>query len=238
MKKSTANRRGFINKLGKSIAVGASVGLIAPAKILASSENISAKLFATWLHGNDGKMEGVFHNGKDAKGLGSKFADKIRKAATAGFARSSQMAGMPGHTIKLPGSAAATMLPTSGGAQFTIWDRGTKSKAKNGSFWVHYAIPTPLIVNGVRAKAAQVLVKCASTDANFFIDQVELWDANKRILQKSGLKLWGNDKMHRLALKAQKPVMHGLCVSVRVNGNRVSADRIFEISGVGIDLFV
>lgn len=233
------NRRGFIDKLIKSSALVTMAGLLLPNKIFANkTKNSTANIYAMWTHGSDGKMEGVFHSGKDTVSLATKMFNKMKTFHSAGYFRGAGRGrGMPGSSIYLGGAAAATMIPTSGGGQFTIWDSGSKSKAKNGEFWIHYAIPTPVIANSVRVKASKILIKCASTDANFYISDIELWDANKRIYNKNNQKLWGPDKMHAFSFgNSPRTVLYGLCLSLKIKGERVSADRILEISGVGVDL--
>ena len=231
------NRRRFLNKLIKGAAFG-TLGVLFTNKLAASNNtNNLANIFAMWTHGSEGKMEGVFHDGKDAVTFGDKLLGKIRAPLTAGYLRGvTKGIKFPGNTISIPGEAAVTMVSTSGGAIFTIWDSGTKAKSKNGAFWVHFTIPTPVIANSVRVKVSKILVKCASTNINFYISDVELWDANVRIYNKENQKLWGPDTMHAFPFGSPRTVKYGLCVSLKIVGERVSADQILEISGVGVDL--
>ncbi len=232
------NRRSFINKLLKGVALGTAASLLVPNKLMANTkENSVANVYAMWTHGSEGKMEGVFHDGKDTVSFGDKLFNKVRGAFTAGYLRIEKNTRFPGNSIALTGAAAATMAPTSGGALFTIWDKGTKKNNKNAEFWVHYTLPTPAIANSVRVKVSKILVKCASTNSNFYITDVELWDANKRLYNKGNLKLWGPDKMHIFPFAGNNnTVRYGLCLSLKIKGDRVSADQILEISGVGVDL--
>jgi hypothetical protein len=231
-------RRSFIDKLVKGFALGTAASLLMPNKIHAGNpDNPIANIYAMWTHGSEGKMEGVFHDGRDQESIGDKMANKFRSALTAGYLRGGPSTRFPGNTISLTGAAAASMASTSGGSLFRIWDSGTKSKPKSGEFWVHYTIPTPSIANNVRCKVSKILVKCASTDANFYIADVELWDANLRLYNKGNLKLWGPDKMHSFPFAGNNnTVRYGLCISLKITGANVTADQLFEISGVGVDL--
>ena len=231
------NRRNFLDKATKGLVLGTAAALL-PATAIAATPSSGgfAGVYALWTHGNSGRMEGSFHNGKDASSITAKIVNKMRPLRRIGILKSGSGAGVPGDTIRLPGSTAATLIPTSAGAQFTIWDRGSKSKAKNGEFWVHYAIPSPIIVDSKRVTANKLLVKSTSTEAKFYINELEVWDANQRIFLKQGLKLWGPDKMHGFTIPNPKTVLFGLCVSIKIKGERVAADSILEISGVGIDL--
>ncbi len=232
-------RRNFINTLFKGAAFGTAASVLMPNKIKASGdENSMANVYAMWTHGSEGKMEGVFHDGKDAVSFGDKLMGKVRGAFTGGFLKTlGNGVRFPGSSISLVGEAAATMAVTSGGALFNIWDRGTKNKTKNGEFWVHYTIPTPAIANSVRSKVSKILVKCASTDNSFYISDVELWDADERLYNKGNLKLWGPDKMHSFPFAGNNnTVRYGLCVSLLIKGERVSGNQFLAISGVGVDL--
>ena len=239
MKTTKQNTRiRFINTLFKGAALGTAASILLPNKIKASTPNNSmANVYAMWTHGSEGKMEGKFHNGSDQESISTRMANKFRAALTAGYLRGGQNTPFPGNTIAITGSVAASMASTSGGALFRIWDSGTKSNPKSGEFWVHYTIPTPAIANNVRAKVSKILVKCASTDANFNITDVELWDANLRLYNKGNLKLWGPDKMHSLPFEGNNnTVRYGLCISLKITGANVTADQLFEVSGVGVDL--
>lgn len=227
-----------MDKATKGLVLGTAATALLPTKAMAviPASNVFAGVYALWSHGNSGRIEGSFHNGKDATSITQKIVNKMRPLRNLGILKSPSNGGVPGDTIRLPGSTAATMIPTSAGAQFTIWDRGTRSKAKNAEFWVHYAIPSPVIVNSRRVTANKLLVKSTSTEAKFYIQELEIWDANQRIFVKQGLKLWGPDKMHGFAIPKPKTVLFGLCVSIKIKGERVAADSILEISGVGIDM--
>ncbi|NAS30460.1 hypothetical protein GTQ40_05730 [Flavobacteriaceae bacterium R38] len=239
MQTKNSNRRTFLNKLSKGLAIGTIGSMLVPAKVFANENTTNrANLYAMWAHGSEGKMEGVFHNGRDAKSVASRMMSKLRPLHKKGFLRSPQGQGLPGNSIYLGGAATATMIPTSAGAQFTVWDSGSKSKAKNGEFWVHYPISTPVIMNNNRLKPSKVLVKCTSTDIRFHISEIELWDANRQIFAQRGLKLWGPDKMHWFVPRNVRPVGYGLCVSIKVKAERVAADVVLEISGVGVDMVV
>ncbi|WP_423999443.1 hypothetical protein [Maribacter sp. IgM3_T14_3] len=227
-----------MNTLFKGAALGTAASLLLSNKMkVGAPENNIANVYAMWTHGSEGKMEGVFHDGKDAVSFGDKLFNKVRGALTAGYLRFGKNTRFPGNTISLGGAAAVTMAPTSGGALFRIWDSGTKNNAKNGEFWVHYTIPTPAIANSVRSKVSKILIKCASTDSSFYISDVELWDANLRLFNKGNLKLWGPDKMHSLPFEGNNnTVRYGLCISLKITGANVTADQLFEVSAVGVDM--
>ncbi len=72
------NRRSFINKLLKGVALGTAASLLVPNKLMANTkENSVANVYAMWTHGSEGKMEGVFHDGKDTVSFGDKLSIDI-----------------------------------------------------------------------------------------------------------------------------------------------------------------
>lgn len=234
MENTNQNRRKFLNKLGAGVAAGAGLALL-PNSVIANTTHTTAQTWAMWTHGSAGKIQGSAFNGKSTKTVMDKL---IKDKFNISYFGSADFVGMPGTSVALEGEAAGTMVPTSGGGQFIIWDRGTKNNDKNGDFWVHYPIPTPAIAGGIRAKAGLCLVNSASTDIRMHIAEVEVWDANKRIFSQTDLKLWGPEKMHRFNIPSTPNVNFALCISLKIKGERVNSTKNLEISGVGIDFYV
>ncbi|MDC8000035.1 hypothetical protein POV26_03225 [Aequorivita todarodis] len=219
------------------MSTGVGLGLM-PNTALASTALPTVQTWAMWIHGSAGRIEGCAHDGQKSPITMAKLKKKMMTISSMNYFRSGNNGGMPGTTVALEGEAAGTMIPTSGGGQFIIWDRGTKNNDKNGEFWVHYAIPTPLIAAGTRAKAGLCLVSCMSTDIKMHIGQVEVWHGNKSIFSQANTQLWGPEKMHRFNIPTTPSVMGALCISLKIKGERVNATKILEISGVGIDFYV
>lgn len=237
MENKNQNRRKFLNKLGAGVAAGAGLALL-PNSAMANTDKTNAQTWSMWTHGSTGKIEGSAFDGKSSSAPMSNLIGKIVTLASFTYFRSGNFGGMPGTSVALAGEAAGTMMATSGGGQFIIWDRGTKNNDKNGEFWVHYPIPTPVIAGGTRAKASVCWVVCGSTDIKMHIAEVEVWDGNKRIFSKNDTKLWGPTNTHRFNIPATPSVIYGLCISFKIKGERVNSEKILEIVSVGIDFSV
>ena len=237
MENRTQNRRKFLTKLGVAMSAGAGLALM-PNPALANSVLPTAQTWAMRIHGSEGRIEGSAHGGQKSSITMSKLINNMMSISSSTYYRSVNYGGMPGTTVALEGEAAGTMIPTSGGGQFIIWDRGAKDSDKNGEFWVHYAIPTPLIAAGNRAKAGVCLVCCMSTDIKMHIGQVEVWDGNKRIFSQANIQLWGPEKKHRFNIPNSPFINTALCISLQIKGEQANATTILEINGVGIDFYL
>jgi hypothetical protein len=94
-----------------------------------------------------------------------------------------------GDIIDLMNSAAVACLRIGWAARFVVFDSGKEDEPKSGGFWVHYAIPTPVVLNldedlsaGHRAIAKCVLLNYESQDINQITSTaVHVWDGNRQI---------------------------------------------------------
>lgn len=237
MENKIQNRRKFISSFGMAVSAGAGL-VFMPNQALANSVVPTKQIWAMWTHGSAGRIEGSAHGGQKSSKTMSKFINKIMSINSVTYYRSANYGGMPGTSVALENEAAGTIIPTSGGGQFFIWDRGTKDSDKNGEFWVHYPITTPLIMAGIIAKAGMCIINCTSTDEKVHIGQVEVWDGNKKIFSQEDTPLWGPEKRHKFKIPDTPSVNAALCISLKIKGERVNATNILEINGVGIDFYV
>lgn len=198
-------------------------------------------LYASWTHGNSVLLERRGAPSASSKGTVN-----------------SVFRGDPGDIIDLGGHAGAACLRMGWGARFVIYDTGDENRPKSGSFWCHYAIPTPVIEAGSRAKADTVLINYETNNPrNINIDAVHVWDGNKRIFAADGLNFInsteGDDEfdggisgqsfspgtsvnLSRLFRRniVDRDVFFGLGVSILIRAND-ARDTFLEIRSVGID---
>lgn len=80
------------------------------------------------------------------------------------------------------GTAAAIQTPTNGISMNKFGWGAVLNVPKRGNAWVHLALPTPVIEDGVRTKLEKVLVQYNGT-AKF--DQVDVWDGPNRIASQA-----------------------------------------------------
>lgn len=193
-------------------------------------------LHASWVHGNSVLLERPGSPGVTGKA-----------SVHAAFD------GDPGDIIDLDGYAGAACLRIGWGARFVIFDTGSKNYEKSGSFWCHYAIPTPVIEDGHRAHADTVLINYESRDIQeISIAAVHVWDGNRRIFADNSPIQSPNDfnggiagqtsnssvspnlsKLWRGNIRLQ-PIYFGLGVSLLIRAQRAK-DTFLEIRSVGVD---
>jgi hypothetical protein len=84
----------------------------------------------------------------------------------------------------------------------------------NTSSWVHFQIPTPLIVNDVRLKASSVLLNFKTSSSSAQVKAVHVYDGDTRIATFGNLNLYGNVGMVRFTLSNAPLIYEGLNISV------------------------
>jgi hypothetical protein len=60
----------------------------------------------------------------------------------------------------------------------------------NSDYWFHFAIPTPVIDDGVRARLRRVLV-LFTADTGVTLSSVHVWDGPTRVFTRDGLAIGG-----------------------------------------------
>lgn len=230
-------RRNFLKKLSNKTVAITGLTLLPSVSFAYKKEEETAPNIVQVLHihGSQGRIEGIPHNGKSEKRFFDKVFDMAHEIGTAGFHTFGSGSTMPGNSIALKGKVAATALSTEKGMAFFIWDRGTENKNKSGEFWVHYAITTPVILNNKRQRFKKVRIKSSSSEALFYISSIWVHDAEKRIFNKDNLKLWGPTNHHVFEV-SPIPLDGPLNISIKIKGERVDPNLFLIINAVGIEL--
>ncbi|KAI5776398.1 hypothetical protein EDC01DRAFT_792128 [Geopyxis carbonaria] len=115
---------------------------------------------------------------------------------------------------------------------------GTQVRPASGatSGWVHFAVPTPVLVDGARLKAGAGMARFL-TGANAQIIGFHVYDGEKRILARDGLSYKGALQMVREVLPNNPEVLWGteisLCVQFQGNG----AEAYVNFVSAGIDFY-
>ncbi|MGH9765904.1 MAG: DUF6623 family protein, partial [Blastocatellia bacterium] len=84
----------------------------------------------------------------------------------------------------------------------------------NSFNWFHFAIPTPVIVDGRRLRLDSVML-IFHTDADVAVTNVHVWDGDSRLQAYDGLSLSGAHPFERFDV-LDRSVRWGICVSVGV----------------------
>lgn len=193
-------------------------------------------LYASWVHGTQVQLE--------RRGA---VQAKSKSTVNSAFNKSN------GDLVYLGGSGRAACLRIGWAARFVVYDCGSKNYEKSGSFWCHYAIPTPVIEDGKRAQADTVLINYESSDINALsIGAVHVWDGNKRIFADNSPVMSADDfnggipgystnagitpntnRLWRGNIQ-KRPIYFGIGVSLLIKAQRAKDDYL-EIRSVGID---
>ena len=105
----------------------------------------------------------------------------------------------------------------------------------NTSGWVHFAIPTPVILNNVRVKAGQALVRF-TTGPQGSIGAFHVYDGETKIAQENGLDLTGTLQVATQQL-GRPEVLWGTGISLLVNFSGTGPDAWVQVIAAGIDFF-
>jgi hypothetical protein len=209
------SRRIFLaNVLGTGVAFAALTGSKTQAEPVRTGD---LQMFASWVHGNAAqveKREDVGILGDDSGILG-------------------------GDDALLGGDVAGGALRFGWGAEMYIRGRGPgwRSEVRSGTFWVHYAIPTPVIESGRRSVARDLLVRWRSPDnTRITFDSVHVWDGDARFFARDGV--WGDpeEPLRRIPL-GDHAVNWGIGVSLHVRGNSTTFRQRLVVHSVGVDFF-
>jgi len=99
---------------------------------------------------------------------------------------------------------------------------------------VHFAIPTPIIINDVRLKAQSALIRF-STGPQASIGAIHVYDGETRIYQRNGIALTGTLQLDREVLPDVPEVKFGTGISIQVNFNGTGPDAWVQLISAGID---
>jgi len=102
------------------------------------------------------------------------------------------------------------------------------------SGWVHFAIPTPDIINDARSKAHTAYIRF-TTGTQASIEAIHIFDGEKKIHEHNGLTLRGTLKVAQEVITGTPEVHWGTGISILVKFEDRSADAWIQLIGAGID---
>jgi hypothetical protein len=114
----------------------------------------------------------------------------------------------------------------------------TTVRPSNGptSEWVHFAIPTPVIINGVRSKAQSAMIRF-TTGPQASIGAVHVYDGEKNIYEHNGVNYKGNLQFIREVIPGEPEVLWGTGISILINFNGKGNDAWIALISAGIDFY-
>lgn len=102
------------------------------------------------------------------------------------------------------------------------------------SGWVHFAIPTPVIVNDTRLKAQSAMIRF-TTGPQASIGAFHAFDGETRILEHNGTNYKGNLQFVREIIPNMPAVAWGTGISILLNFNGTGPDAWVQLISAGID---
>ena len=109
--------------------------------------------------------------------------------------------------------------------------------AEGQNTWVHFAVPTPTVVDGTRTKVAAALVSFR-TRSHAKVNEVIVYDGEKRIAEHMDINLEGDHLDARFEVPGSPEANLGINITVGVqfgnNAPNVRAMQV-EIVGAGIE---
>lgn len=108
----------------------------------------------------------------------------------------------------------------------------------NTTNWFHFAIPTPVIVNGKRLSVGSCMLRFKTGGLQAVVRDVHVFDGEKKIVQHNDVNLTGNHGFERFNVPNNPDVHWGLGISIGVTFlNGTNAQRTIEMISAGCDLF-
>ncbi len=109
--------------------------------------------------------------------------------------------------------------------------------------WLHFAIPSPVIVNGSRLKVGSVLLRfrmgTLSENYDTEVKAVHVYDGENKIASYDNLELRHSDWIsERFLVPNNPPILWGLGISVNVSFIGIESDAIIEFSSAGCDFLL
>lgn len=121
----------------------------------------------------------------------------------------------------------------------SIWRAGMfiriegKPSTKN---WFHFAIPTPVIVDGNRLRAGSVMVRFKTGSVDAFIRAIHVYDGERRIATHNNLNLAPNNwEWPRFDIPGNPEIRWGLGISIGVGFGVEMMSHQMEFSSAGCD---
>ncbi len=138
------------------------------------------------------------------------------------------------HAMWVHGHSLQVEVPSKG----IVERKGFSAKyTANGSEtnWLHFAIPTPVIVNDARLKAESVLIRFRCEGAR--VTAIHVYDGETKIAGKDKLNLGSLQwQVERLNVPGTPQVKWGLGISILVAFG--PDDHCIEFSGAGCDFIL
>ncbi|MBU7048242.1 MAG: hypothetical protein HXS54_17555 [Theionarchaea archaeon] len=102
--------------------------------------------------------------------------------------------------------------------------------------WLHFAIPTSVIVNDKRLRVGSVMVVFRTGSPDAVVRDVHIYDGEKKIAQHNGVNLSGNIGFRRFDVPTHPEVAFGIGISIGVTfGTDKAKNHTMQFISAGCD---
>ncbi|MFC1763495.1 DUF6623 family protein [Planctomycetota bacterium] len=104
--------------------------------------------------------------------------------------------------------------------------------------WLHYAIPTPVIINDVRLKLDSVMLDFTTGSVDAFVRDVHVYDGAAKIAYWNDLGWSESHRFERLVLNEPLAVGRGIGISIGIGVGVEMMDHTMDFIAAGADFTV
>ncbi len=97
--------------------------------------------------------------------------------------------------------------------------------------WFHFAIPTPVIVEGVRYKLDSVLLRFTTQSVESIVRHIHVYDGNIKIASHDNVNLTGSHGLRRFGVPNDPQIFWGVGISIGVQFLRNNRNMWFIAAG-------
>lgn len=106
----------------------------------------------------------------------------------------------------------------------------------NTTNWLHFAIPTPVIVNNARKTFGPCMLRFSTAGVGALVRDVHLYDGEVRVVAHNGVNLSGSQPFTRFGVAHAPKVLWGVGISIGVTfGGGAAATRTMDFISAGCD---
>ncbi len=119
-----------------------------------------------------------------------------------------------------------------------VWKAGFYMEVEgkpNTNNWLHFPIPTTVIVDDKRLRVGSVMLLCETLSPNAVIRNVHIYDGPDKIAAHDSLSISGNAGFVRFDVPTHPAVKWGVGISVGVSFGGGSGSRVMKFKSAGCD---
>lgn len=119
-----------------------------------------------------------------------------------------------------------------------IWKAGFYIEVEgkpNTTNWLHFAIPTTVIVDDRRLRVGSVMLLVETLSADAVIRDVHIYDGPNKIAEHNGANRFGDIGFVRFDVPTHPTVQWGIGISVGVSFRNSGGSRVMRFKSAGCD---